>query len=215
MFDRMARAKIHKFDSIPTPRSLLAKVKDLGNQEAWREFCNTYGPLIRRLALSAGLGEDEADEVVQEVFISLTRNIGDFEYDPAKCSFKHWLTNVVRWRIQDQFKKRWATTRAASPTTEDGPAPNPTVAGDTIDSELEALWESEWEEYVMAVALERLKKSVKPKQFQIFFLHVLKQQPPGEVARRLKASRMQVYLAKLRVGRLFRQQVQVVLKGLA
>ena len=59
-------------------------------------------------------------------------------------------------------------------------------------------------------AAARVKKRVSAKQFQIFFLHVLKEMPAAEVIQRIKVTRPQVYSAKLRVGRLFQREFQAV-----
>jgi RNA polymerase sigma factor (sigma-70 family) len=183
-------------------------MRDADDQVAWRDFCESYGGLIRRLAMKAGLTETEADEVAQEVFISVTRNIGGFEYDPSKCSFKHWLSNMVRWRIRDQFVKRLPTAGGAAPASATDEEPEFESVSAGTAPELEAVWEAEWNQHLIDRAAARVKPQVNPKQFQIYFLHVLKEMPVAEVVRRLNVSRAQVYLAKLRVGRLFQKELR-------
>lgn len=195
-------------DPLPTRGSLLAGIKDTSNHAAWREFLDIYGGLIRRLALKAGLTETEADEVAQEVFISVNRNIGGFAYNPAKCSFKHWLSQMVRWRIRDQFAKRLPTDPSSARADEDDRDLADDGSQGWREPELEALWEEEWRRHLIAGAAARVKTQVNPKHFQIYFLHVLKGMDVGEVVRRLKVTRSQVYLAKLRVGRLFRRELK-------
>ena len=62
-------------DSIPTRQSLLARLKDCGDQESWREFFDTYWRLIHATAVRAGLTETEAQEVVQEVMIAAAKKM--------------------------------------------------------------------------------------------------------------------------------------------
>jgi DNA-directed RNA polymerase specialized sigma24 family protein len=45
------------------------------------------------LALRAGLNDTEADEVVQETAIAISRHLPEFRYDPKVCRFKTWLLN--------------------------------------------------------------------------------------------------------------------------
>jgi RNA polymerase sigma-70 factor, ECF subfamily len=197
-----------KHDSLPTRGSLLARIKDLENDAAWKEFYDSYGGLVQRLALKAGLTESESEEVVQEVFISVTRNIGGFAYEPSKCSFKHWLSQMVRWRIRDQFAKR-IPINPGFPSEPSGEEPE--LLGEsagTSESELDAVWEAEWKRHLIDRAGARVKKQVNAKHFQIYFLHVIEEMPTAEVVRRLKVSRTQVYLAKLRVGRLFQKELR-------
>src|SRR5438093_13459028 len=91
---------------IPTRRSLLSRVKDLGDQESWRDFFDTYRRLIFSVAVKAGLTEEEAQDVVQETVVSLAKTMPGFKYDPAVCSFKTWLQHLTRKRIVDQLRKR-------------------------------------------------------------------------------------------------------------
>ena len=83
-------------DSIPTRQSLLARLKDLGDQESWREFFEAYWRLINATALKAGLTEVEAEEVVQEVMIAAAKKMPGFTYEPKKDSLKGWLLSVTR-----------------------------------------------------------------------------------------------------------------------
>src|SRR5258705_13517491 len=92
--------------SIPRRQSLLARLKDCGDQESWREFFDTYWRLVHATALKAGLIETEAQEVVQEVMIAAAKKMPEFTYDPGKDSLKGWLLAVTRWKVADQLRKR-------------------------------------------------------------------------------------------------------------
>ena len=95
-----------QLDLIPTRRSLLSRLRDLGDQESWSDFFHSYWRLIYEVALKAGLSDADAQEVVQETVISVAKQMPGFKYDRAKGSFKNWLQNTTRWRIQDQLRKR-------------------------------------------------------------------------------------------------------------
>ena len=72
----------------------------------WKTFFDSYGRLIYDTARKAGLTDDEAQEVVQEVIIGVaqqTPNLGD---DAAKGSFKGWVIHLTHRRISDKLKKR-------------------------------------------------------------------------------------------------------------
>ncbi len=143
--------------------------------------------------------------MAQGVFIGVTRNIGEFVYEPSRCSFKHWLSQMVRWRIQDQLDKRLpqqGESLQPSESASEASAPHPSA----VPPDLEALWEIEWQRQMLEMAAARVAAKVNAKQYQIFYLHVLKEMPVKEVMLRLDVSRAQVYLAKLRVGRLFRKE---------
>ena len=213
-----ARMPDQPFDPIATRHSLLNRLKDWGDQTSWQEFFDSYGQLIYNVAAKAGLSDAEAQEVVQETVIAVARKIGEFKADPGHGSFGGWLMQLTRWRIADQFRKR---EKAGPPSTRSTPgqvlAP---LADDTRSTgpieripdpaalALETLWQDEWEQHLMAAALERVKRQVSPRQFQMFDLHVLQNQPVKTIARTLQASVASIYMAKHRIGRLLKKEIR-------
>ncbi|MEW6158129.1 MAG: sigma-70 family RNA polymerase sigma factor [Verrucomicrobiota bacterium] len=196
---------------IPTRQSLLTRLKDWDDQESWREFFNTYWKLIYGVALKAGMNEQEAQEVVQETVISVARRMKDFKYDPALGSFKSWLLQLTRWRIYDQYRKREKHAIAHTPRSDLTPR-TATVerVPDPAGLNLDRVWDQEWQRNLIDAALERVKRKVKPKQYQIFDLYVLKKWPVGKVTRTLGVSLAQVYLSKHRVSRLLRKEIEYI-----
>src|SRR5262245_61928580 len=93
-------------DSRSTRRSLLLRLKNWEDQEGWREFFDTYWKLIYGVAITAGLTDAEAQDVVQETIIAVARKMSRFKVDPGFGSFKSWLLLITRRRIADQFRKR-------------------------------------------------------------------------------------------------------------
>jgi RNA polymerase sigma-70 factor (ECF subfamily) len=188
---------------------LLSRIKDLDNQESWREFYNTYWRLVHGVARQAGLTEAEAQDVVQETFCKVAKHIPNFRYDPKIGSFKSWLLNTTRWHIADQFRARQKAcesmhsfTRSSRQTTVLERIPDP--QGCVV----ERLCEDAWKRNLQEVALERVRAKVKPKQYQAFYLHAVKNVPVEEITRLLGFTANQVYLAKLRITRLAAQEVR-------
>ncbi len=196
--------------SLATRASLLGRLRDLQDQVSWQEFFDTYWQLIYRVALRAGLRDAEARDVVQETVITAAKHLPTFRYDPKVCSFKTWLLRLTRWRIIDQLRKRLPVDRHLEVAAEDD-----TTATALLDQlsggvapDLERAWSDEWEQVVLAAALERVKQQVRPEQFQMFDLYALEGMPVAEVARLLGISLPRVYLAKHRVGKLLKAELQ-------
>ena len=101
-------------DFIPTRRSLLSRLKNWDDHQSWKEFFDTYGRLIYRMAVKAVLTEAEAQDVVQETVIVVAKKMPGFKYDPALGSFKSWLLLITRRRIEKQLKKRLPFKTTAS-----------------------------------------------------------------------------------------------------
>lgn len=193
--------------SLETRPSLLQRLQS-GENESWQDFYAIYGGLIRSFAARAGLTPDEAEEVVQETVIGVARRLPEFVYDPKVCRFKTWLLNQTRWRIGQQLKKRanpGSAARAAEETTgTDAMARIPDPSIPDFGSE----WDADWEKNLLTQALARVSEQIDERQFQIFDLYVIKDWPPGRVAKMLGVSVARVYMSKHRVGALVRKEVR-------
>jgi RNA polymerase sigma factor (sigma-70 family) len=165
--------------------------------------------MCRYVSIRAGLTDAEAQDVVQDTVLTVAKNLKDFKANPAFGSFKAWLLKTTRWRIINQFNKRRPDQLARHHRPPDDTRQTATAERipDQRDTELTALWDSEWEDYVVGAALERLKEKVKPKHYQVFFLHAIKGQSVRDVGKALGLPAAQVYLLKHRLTPLFRQEV--------
>jgi len=193
---------------IPTRQSLLSRLKDWNDQESWKVFFDTYWKLIYNAAVKAGLNDAEAQDVVQETVISVLKSMPSFEYNAEKGSFKTWLLRLTCWRVVDQLRKRQREISQRKPGTSTSTR-TATVdrVADPVGLKLEATWNEEWEQNLMEAALERVKRKVDPKQYQVFDLCVVKEWPVARVARALKVNRGRVYLAKHRINNLIKQEI--------
>jgi RNA polymerase sigma factor (sigma-70 family) len=187
-----------------TRESLLARLKE-ADQDGWQRFFEIYGGVIHALALKAGLNSSEADDVLQETLISVASEMPDFRYDRSRGSFKGWLFRITRRRVADQFRKRVRLQRQTSEfSTEMDEVADPS------DDSLEAIWEEEWRMHLLQIAITSAKKKVSPGQWQIFDLATLQGWPTGKITTLLGVNRARVYMAKLRVGRILRAEVQTL-----
>ena len=195
--------------SIPTRQSLLNRLKNWEDQQSWQDFFNTYWRLIYGVAIKAGLSDAEAQEVVQETFIAVSKKMQDFEYDPSIGSFKSWLLQSTRWRILDQFRKRCKAPLANGRRSESTDRTS-TIERipDPAGIKLEEIWDAEWEKAIFDAALEKVRHYAKAAQYQLFDLYVIKHLPVLKVARLLGVNVGRVYLAKHRISALLRKEMK-------
>jgi RNA polymerase sigma-70 factor (ECF subfamily) len=199
-------------DLIPTRKSLLGRLKNWEDTQGWRTFFDTYWKLIYGFALKSGLSHEEAEEVVQETVLAVARNIGNFKYDPAVSSFKNWLLTVTRSKIADLARRRERRPVMAEPPPVSCMSGTPWFErqAEPAEAVLEGIWEDEWQRNLMDAALQRVKGKVAGEHYQIFDLAVLKQWPARKIAATLGVSMAAVYVAKHRVGKLVRKEVQAL-----
>lgn len=209
-----AEKKVDQGDAIlaqayaKTRKSLIARLENWEDQRTWDEFYQTYWKLIYSVAIKAGLRQDEAFDCVQETILSIAKQSKKQLYDPAQGSFKTWLMNMTRWRINDQFRKRKKDTAMIVGEWEND---RKTAVIDRVEDPqgdvLSRLWNVEWKKNIADAALSRVKAQVSPKQYQIFDCYVIKQWDAKRVQDQLNVSMAQVYLAKHRVGSVLKKEL--------
>ena len=191
-----------------TRKSLIARLDNWEDQKTWDEFYKTYWRLIYSVAIKAGLRPEEAFDCVQETILSIAKQSKKKLYDPEQGSFKTWLMNMTRWRINDQFRKRKKDTAMTGGEWEDE---RKTAVIDRIEDPngdvLSRLWDVEWKTNIAEAALARVKAQVSPKQYQIFDFYVIRQWDAQKVQEKLNVSMAQVYLAKHRVGAVLKKEL--------
>jgi len=197
-------------NSLPTRQSLLSRLRDWQDDGGWREFFDTYWRLIYNVARKSGLNDAEAQDAVQNTFVYLTRRMPNFHYDRTRGSFKSWLRVVTRSRISVYrraanaggllLREPWpgADSDAADPIEE--------IADPSADA-LDEVWQREWEENLLTAAFQRVRTRVSSQQLLVFRLATLGELSLTQVARKLCVSLPQVYLARHRVGKLFKAEV--------
>ena len=191
---------------LETRSTLLIRLKSKEDEEGWLEFFALYWRLIYNVARRAGLGHEDAQDIVQETILQVYKGIDRFQYERKKGAFKSWLRVVTRSRISNFFARQ----RRQPFLLEDAPGGDEAMEQleDPRGPELERIWDEEWRDNLVDAALELLKKRVSPEQYQIFHSYVVKGWSAAEVARTMGVSRAQVYLAKHRVGLVFQEALE-------
>lgn len=192
-------------ETLKTSWTRIARLKNVNDEQGWREFYELYRQLILGVAVKAGLRQDEAEEVLQETMSSAASRMADFEPDPAHGSFRAWLLQSARWKITDQFRKRLpGASRSAVTSEAAATATTPTVerVPDGREIDLDSLCDAEWRVRLRERALKELQGEVRARDYQVFHLLAVENRSPSEVARMVGINRALVYLVRHRVGRI-------------
>ena len=195
---------------LETRSSLIQRLKATINGESWEEFFHTYWELIYNVARRAGLSEADAQDIVQETILKVHNSLDHFEYNRKRGTFKGWLRTVTRSRLNDFFKKQQRRPALNQPFEE--AADELQNLEDPEGPEIEKIWDEEWNRNLIQAALSRTKKLSSPKQFQIFKCHYIDEWTVRETCRTLGVNAAQVYMAKQRVGKIFRESVETLEK---
>ena len=126
-------------DPVTRP-SLLVRLRNSRDEEAWSEFSAVYEPVIYRMTQRRGMQDADAREVVQEVLMSVATAIDRFDVD-AVGSFRGWLSQITRHATIDRLRKlasRHETIDASGVVRKlDETAGNEQSIGDAILDEFE------------------------------------------------------------------------------
>ena len=189
-----------------TRATLLERMRDWRDRESWKDFFDTYWKLIYGTARKSNLSDYEAQEVVQETLISVSRRFPQFRYN-ARGSFRVWLRRLTKWRVVDQIRKRprWVPAHGTLDAEEsvDVIANLPEPAS-LVPNEI---WEKDWQKTLVEAGLARIRARVKPRTYQLFDFYVNKDWPAEKVAERFGVNTAAVHLAKCRILDMLKQEV--------
>jgi RNA polymerase sigma factor (sigma-70 family) len=182
-------------DSHRTRPSLLVRLRDNDDHEAWAQFVAIYGPLIYGFGRKQGLQDADAADLTQEALGQAARSMRGLDYDPGRGSFRGWLFTVVR-HLLARLRKR---LQRAGEGTGDSEALERLEQIAQDEEALSALWDVEHERHVYAWASSRVRQEVQPSTWEAFQKTAVEGRPPIEAAKELGMTLAAVYLAKNRV----------------
>src|SRR5437867_2121686 len=136
-------------ESPATLPSLLVRLRDARDGQAWTQFVDLYAPLIYDFARKRRLQDADAADLTQDVLRAVAGAVGDFAYDPQRGSFRGWLFTVARNKLRNFLAAR----RRHVCGTGDA-AVNELLAQQPDPHEEEAMWEREYEQRLLAWAAE-------------------------------------------------------------
>ncbi len=188
-----------------TRPSLLARVRDVHDAEAWQTFVALYAPLIYRYVRQRGLQDADAADLTQEVMGAVVRAIRTFEYRPERGRFRDWLRTIARRRLA-----RFLRGRSCRPEMT-------RYIEDIDDLEVgeersDADWDDAFNARVLVTALARIRPRFQPMTWRAFECVWLEDRSAAETARELSIGIDSVYLAKSRVLKRLEKEVQEIVE---
>ena len=181
-----------------TRASLIARICDSADDDAWTEFVQIYQPVVQRFIQRHGLQYADAAEVTQEVLSRVAKSIETFDIEREQCTFRGWLYRITRNQAIDFLRKR-NTDRSRNAGQENGLS-QIADPGLVNPSQLESSeFQAEFEKQLFHWAAEKTKPSFKPVNWQAFWLSTVDGLSIETVAERLEIECSAVYVARSRI----------------
>src|SRR5579883_389938 len=90
-----------------TNPTLLNRLGDWRDREAWIDFVMRYDPVIRSSCRRYRLDAESTEDLCQRVWIDLARRMRTYRYDPGK-TFRGWLRRLCQSRAIDLLRQKKA-----------------------------------------------------------------------------------------------------------
>lgn len=186
-----------------THESLLLRVKNPRDHDAWEQFSRVYRPVVYRLARGRGLQDADAQDLAQKVLMAVSLALPDWEKSSCGDRFRHWLRRVAKNAVLNALSRQ-PRDRASGGTTaiellarhED---PNRDVA-EAIDLE--------FRRQLFRRAASIVSQRASPSNWKAFCLTMIDGQTSEAAARQLDVSVGTVYAARSRIMRRLREAVE-------
>jgi RNA polymerase sigma-70 factor, ECF subfamily len=185
-----------------TQISLLERISDQEDDVSWENFVRIYAPLISRYCRRRGLQESDANDVVQDVLLQVSRDIREFKYDAQRGRFRNWLGTVTHRAMSKHISKASRAGGGEGSALDVGQLEN-----EISRQPLDGTWVEAFNAHVFREAIERLRPHFDHATWQAFQQTFRDERPSQEVADELGRTIGWVYQAKSQVVRRLRDEI--------
>ena len=176
-----------------TKNSLILRLRNRQDADAWREFVAIYQPVILRIAKRKGLQQSDAAELAQRVFLALVRAIDRFQPDTQKGKFRSWLYRICHNELCNQFAANQKHQASGDSTIQQ------LLDNHPEQSDISSEFNIEYRRSLFRYAAAIVQPHVSETSWQAFYQTAVQHRPIADVAQELAISVGAVYIARSRI----------------
>ena len=192
-----------------TSLSLLHRLRCSPEAESWERLVHLYAPLIRAWLRKYDVQESDAEDLVQEVLLAVSKDLGKFEHGGQPGAFRGWLRAILVNRV----RKFWRS-RDRRPQARGDSELNARLAQlDDPNSKMSQIWNREHDQYVLRQLLSLAEPHFAPTTWKAFCRVALDGAKADVVAQEMGISRNSVIIAKCRVLSRLRQESEGLIES--
>ncbi len=188
---------------VETSLSLLDRLGNQSDSESWDRLIELYRPLLYAwLRRYDELQPSDADDLVQDVLLVVTRELPGFQHNRQRGAFRSWLRKILVLRLRNFWRSR---QRQPIATGDSGFLRQLDELEDDV-SRVSQVWNRQHDEHVLHRLLGIIETRFAAHTWRAFRMHVFEGCEPEQVASELDISLDSVYAAKSRVLNALRQE---------
>ena len=190
--------------TLPDTRpSLLLRVRDANDGDAWDEFTAIYRPVILRLAKIKRLQDADADDLAQQVLLSVSHAVERWEPDASRGRFRTWLHTVANNAILNALTRGVRDRAAADESIDVLLQQQPDRVGSDSD-----LLRTEYRREIFSRAAQQIRTEFTDDTWKSFWLTAVEGTDVDVAAVQLGRTRGSVYASRSRVMKRLKQKVE-------
>ena len=187
-----------------TRSSLLLRMRNSRDGQAWAQFLELYEPLVYRLARGKGLQDADARDLTQQVLMAVAERVEDWNPDRSRGSFRGWLYRVARNLIVNLLVQRERHPQATGDSNvQQWINQQPAPAADES-----ALFDLEYRRQLFRWAARHIRGEFRPSTWDAFWRTSVEGCAIKRAAEELELSVGAVYIARSRVLARLRQKIE-------
>lgn len=152
-----------------TSFSLLNRLRNSGDAEAWQRLVTVYRPLLAAWLRRFDVQASDVDDLAQEVMMVVMRELQSFQHNERQGAFRSWLRTILVHRLREFWRSRNYRPLATG-NTDFQQQLNELADGRGGITEI---WEREHDEFVMKKLLETVEPQFEPQTWQAFRWQVI------------------------------------------
>ncbi|MEL7498613.1 MAG: sigma-70 family RNA polymerase sigma factor [Planctomycetota bacterium] len=191
-----------------TKVSLILRLGQTDDHDAWSQFANAYQSVIFWSAKRQGLQPADADDIVQQVMTSIAKALRERPHDHSRAKFRTWLYRVTQNAILNCLERQKPDRGSGKESTFDLLA-NVAATPDDMDQ-----FDREYERAVFHWAANLIKPEFQATTWQAFWLTMVEGQSCAAAAKTISEITGEslgigsVYAARSRVVKRLRKKVE-------
>lgn len=187
-----------------TSLTLLERLRTDGETASWHELQSLYQPLIRKWLAKYSIQDADAEDLVQEVMLTVSKEIDSFDHNGRTGAFRAWMRNILANRLL-MF---WRSQKRVAKVAQDSNLQRQIEELQDPASNMSRIWDRDHDQIIAYQLLQKSQRHFTEQTWECFRRFALEGEPAKKVADSLGVTVNSVFIAKSRVLARLREEAK-------